>query len=174
MYTFPKEMKEALERCEASFVYYQRIGDKAVPVLASDGFCRRTGMPREHVLEWLQRGLFERLYPDDVGIVSQVSDEFLRHEGPYDVVFRCRLSAIEQGKYALIHGLGSWQTMPDGTELAVIAYANLSATMQTIQEKTQAYGLFQKDRFDGEAADGVGFDLGVVGVDGLQVIQKSG
>lgn len=147
MYTFPKEMKEALERCEASFVYYQKIGDKAVPVLASDGFCRNTGMPRKHVLEWLQRGLFERLYPDDVGIVSQVSDEFLRHEGPYDVVFRCRLSAIEQGKYALIHGLGSWQTMPDGTELAVIAYANLSATMQTIQEKTQAYGLFQKDRF---------------------------
>ncbi len=147
MYTFPKEMREALERCEASFVYYQKIGDKAVPVLASDGFCRRTGMPRAHVLEWLQRGLFERLCPDDVGIVSQVSDEFLRHEGPYDVVFRCRLSAIERGKYTLIHGLGSWQTMPDGTELAVIAYANLSDMIQTIQEKTQAYGLLQKDRF---------------------------
>ena len=147
MYTFPKEMKEALERCEASFVYYQKIEDKAVPVLASDGFCRRTGMPRAHVLEWLKRGLFERLYPDDVGLVSQVSEEFLRHEGPYDMVFRCRLSALERGKYTLIHGLGSWQTMPDGTELAVIAYANLSATMQTIQEKTQAYGLFQKDRF---------------------------
>lgn len=147
MYTFPKEMKEALERCEASFVYYQKIEDKAVPVLASDGFCRRTGMPREHVLKWLKRGLFERLYPDDVGLVSQVSEEFLRHEGPYDVVFRCRLSALERGKYTLIHGLGSWQTMPDGTELAVIAYANLSVTMQTIQEKTQAYGLFQKDRF---------------------------
>ena len=147
MYNFPKEMKEALERCEASFVYYQKIEDKAVPVLASDGFCRRTGMPREHVLEWLKRGLFERLYPDDVGLVSQVSEEFLRHEGPYDMVFRCRLSALERGKYTLIHGLGSWQTMPDGTELAVIAYANLSATMQTIQEKTQAYGLFQKDRF---------------------------
>ena len=41
---------------------------------------------------------------------------------------------IEQGKYALIHGLGSWQTMPDGTELAVIANANHSATMQTIQK----------------------------------------
>ena len=32
MYAFPKEMKEALERCEASFVCYQKIEDKAVPV----------------------------------------------------------------------------------------------------------------------------------------------
>ncbi len=147
MYTFPKEMREALESCEASFVYYQKIEGKAVPVLASDGFCRRSGMPREHVLEWLKRGMFERMFPDDVGIVSQVSNEFLRHEGPYDVMFRCRLSAVKEGTYTLIHGLGGWQTMPDGTELAVIAYANLSATMQTIQEKARAYGLFQKDRF---------------------------
>ena len=147
MYTFPKEMREALEGCKASFVYYQNVGGKAVPVLASDGFCHNSGIPREYVLEWLERGMFERMYPDDVGIVSQVSDEFLRREGPYDVVFRCRLSETEQGKYALIHGLGSWQTMPDGTELAVIAYANLSATIKTIQEKAQTYSLFQKDRF---------------------------
>ena len=147
MYTFPKEMKEALEDCGASFVYYQNIEGKGVPVLASGGFCRNTGMPREHVLDWLRRGLFERMCPDDVGIVSKVSDEFLRHEGPYDVIFRCRLSANEPQEYSLIHGLGSWQTMPDGTELAVIAYANLSATIDTIREKTEAYGLFQKDRF---------------------------
>ena len=147
MYTFPKEMKEALEDCGASFVYYQNIEGKGVPVLASRGFCRNTGMPREHVLDWLRRGLFERMCPDDVGIVSKVSDEFLRHEGPYDVIFRCRLSANEPQEYSLIHGLGSWQTMPDGTELAVIAYANLSATIDTIREKTEAYGLFQKDRF---------------------------
>ena len=147
MYIFPKETREALESCEASFVYYQNIDGEAIPVLASDGFCRRAGMPREHVLEWLKRGLFERMFPDDVGIVSQISEEFLHQEGPYDVVFRCRLSAIDKEKYALIHGLGGWQTMPDGTELAVIAYANLSATMKTIQEQTQAYGLFQKDRF---------------------------
>ena len=147
MYIFPKEMREALESCRASFVYYQNIDGEAVPVLASDGFCRNSGMPREHVLEWLKRGMFERMCPDDVGIVSKVSDEFLRHEGPYDVVFRCRLSAVEKGKYILIHGLGSWQTMPDGTELAVIAYANLSATIHTIQEKVQSYGLFQRDRF---------------------------
>ena len=147
MYTFPKETREVLESCEASFVYYQKIGDETVPILASDGFCRKTGVPRECVLEWLKNGLFERLCPDDVGFVSQISDEFLRHERPYDVLFRCKLPVIEDGKYALIHGLGSWQTMSDGTELAVIAYANLSDTIEIIREETRAYNLFQKDRF---------------------------
>ena len=147
MYTFPEEMKKALESSSVSFVYYQNVDGRAVPVLASDGFCRNAGMPREHVLDWLGRGMFERMHPDDVGIVSRVSDEFLHHRGPYDVVFRCRLSAIEKEKYVLIHGVGSWQTMPDQTELAVIAYSNLTASKKIIQEKTQTYGLFQKDRF---------------------------
>ena len=147
MYIFPEEMRKALESSAVSFVYYQDIDGKGVPVLASDGFCRNSGMPREYVLEWLSRGMFERMHPDDVGIVYRISEDFLNHKGRYDVVFRCRLSAIDKGKYVLIHGLGGWQTMPDGTELAVIAYANLSDTMETIQEKTQTYGLFQKDRF---------------------------
>jgi diguanylate cyclase (GGDEF)-like protein len=104
-------------------------------------------MPRKHVLEWLGRGLFERLHPDDVGIVSQVSEEFLQHTGPYNVVFRCRLSAVDSKEYILIHGIGNWQAMPDGTELAVISYANLTASMKSFQDNAQTYGLFQRDRF---------------------------
>ena len=47
----------------------------------------------------------------------------------------------------LLHGLGKWQTMPDGTELAVICYANITDTQDTIREKMEQYGLFRKDRF---------------------------
>ena len=147
MYTFPEEMRKTLESSAASFVYYQVINERVMPILASDGFCHNSGMPREHVLEWLGRGLFERLHPDDVGIVSQVAEDFMHHTGPYDVIFRCRLSAINSKEYILIHGIGNWQTMPGGTELAVISYANLTASMKTIQENTKSYGLFQKDRF---------------------------
>lgn len=147
MYIFPEEMRKALESSAASFVYYQNINDRAVPVLASDGFCRNSGMPKEQVLDWLGRNMFERMHPDDVGIVSQVSEEFLHQRGPYNVVFRCRLSAVDSKEYILIHGIGNWQTMPDGTELAVISYANLTASMRTIQENAQSYGMLQKDRF---------------------------
>ncbi|MBP5256270.1 MAG: hypothetical protein J6Z80_04355, partial [Clostridia bacterium] len=122
MYVFPEEMRKALESSAASFIYYQDIDGRGVPILASDGFCRNTGMPRDNILNWLAGGLFERIHPDDVGLVSQISEDYRTKKGPYDVTFRCRLSALNSKEYVLIHGTGSWQIMPDGTELAVIAY----------------------------------------------------
>ena len=110
MYTFPEDLKRAYESSPLSFVYYQNIDGRAVPVLASDGFCRNAGMDRGAVLDWLRIGMFERMHPDDVGVVSRISDDFLHQRGPYDVVFRCRIG----DDYQLIHGLGGWQTMPGG------------------------------------------------------------
>ncbi len=143
MYSFPAEMKQAYESSPLSFVYYQVIDGKGVPVLASEGFCRRTGVERERVLKWLETGLFVRLHPDDAGMVSRISESFMRHAGPYDVIFRCRIG----NNYEYIHGFGQWQTMPDGTELAVICYINVSETKEKIISFTAAYSLFQKDRF---------------------------
>ena len=76
MYCFPEELKKAYESSPLSFVYYQNINGRAVPVLASDGFCQNTGMSRDKVLTWLKAGLFERMHPDDVGFMSQVSGDF--------------------------------------------------------------------------------------------------
>ncbi|MBR0415284.1 MAG: EAL domain-containing protein [Clostridia bacterium] len=151
MYQFPKELKEAYESSPLSFVYYQNIEDKPVPVLVSEGFCRNTGASRDHVLEWLEAGMFERMHPDDVGVVSKISDDFLHHRGSYDTVFRCLLAPpagdADAPEYVLIHGLGKWQTMPDGTELAVITYANLSQTHQMMGEQMEAYNMLRNDVF---------------------------
>ncbi len=155
MYQFPEELKQAYEHSPLSFVYYQSIDDRAVPVLVSDGFCRNIGMCREAAVNWLRIGLFERIHPDDVGLLTQVSEGFLRHREPYDIVFRCRIEPVisdagaeaEPPHYSQIHGLGQWQIMPDGTELAVITYANLSATREVTTKKLEAYELFRRDRF---------------------------
>ena len=143
MYSFPAEMRKNYECSPLSFVYYQNIDGKGVPILASDGFCRKTGMSRDRVLKWLEAGLFVRMHPDDVGIVSEISDKFLRQQGPYDVVFRCRIGE----QYEYIHGLGHWQKMPDGTELAVIGYMNVTETKDNMFTVSEAYDLFRKDRF---------------------------
>ena len=147
-YRFPENLKEAYESSPLSFVYYQNINDRAVPVLASEGFVRNTGMPREKVLSWLSTGMFERMHPDDVGIVSQISDDFLHQRGEYDTIFRCRL---ENGKakeeYVYIHGVGKWQTMPDGTPLAVITYSNLTNTQQSNTEVVEKYLQQRSDSF---------------------------
>ncbi len=155
MYHFPEDLKKAYESSTMSFVYYQNIDDRPVPILVSDGFCRAVGVEREHVLNWLSVAMFERMDPDDVGVVSQVSDDFLHKRGPYDIVFRCRIDPTDGNPAAapsrivtmLVHGLGSWQTMPDGTELAVITYANLSTTLELTKDKMKAYAFSQSDRF---------------------------
>ena len=155
MYQFPDDLKKAYESSALSFVYYQNIDDRAVPILASEGFCRNIGMDHQSALEWLSVGMFERMHPDDVGVMSQVSDDFLHQRGPYDIVFRCRFDPIcadpnsrsAAARYEQVHGLGKWQTMPDGTQLAVITYANLTATREVTREKLEAYSLQQSDRF---------------------------
>ena len=152
MYKFPEDMKKAYESSPLSFVYYQNIDHKAVPILASDGFVRNTGLNREDALAWLKVGMFERMHPDDVGVVSQISDDFLHQRGPYDIVFRCRMDSVEKDseavpEYVQMHGIGKWQTMPDGMELAVITYANLSKTREATLNKVKAYEMFRQDRF---------------------------
>ena len=151
MYCFPESIKKAYESSPLSFVYYQNIEGRAVPVLASDGFVRNTGMGRDKVLAWLEAGLFERMHPDDVGFMSRVSDDFLNQRGPYDVLFRCRIGK----EYALIHGFGKWQVMPDGTELAVIGYTNVSQTKEGQLTIMERYVLSQKDKLYFDSVTGL-------------------
>ena len=143
MYTFPDEMRKSYESSPLSFVYYEIVNETAVPLLVSDGFCRNTGIARDRVLAWLSEGMFERMHPDDVGVVQRVSRDFIRREAPYDIIFRCRVGE----EYRYIHGFGAWQRMPDGTELPVIAYLNVTDTTKNRVTVTERYDLFRKDLF---------------------------
>ena len=155
MYQFPDELRSAYESSPLAFVYYEVVDGHVIPVLVSDGFCRNAGKSREDAISWLSAGLFERIHPDDVGLVSRVSDEFMHHRGPYNIIFRRRIdpdhSALNREevrpRYVKIHGIGKWQTMPDGTKLCVIAYDNLSRAREIVREKRESYQMFQKDRF---------------------------
>ena len=155
MYQFPEDLKKAYESSAASFVYYQNIDGKPVPVLISDGFCKTVGISREKACDWLSVAMFERMHPDDVGYVAKVGDEFLQKRGPYDIVFRCHIDPSDGNPDAvdapavdmLIHGLARWQTMPDGTELAVAVYSNLTNTRELTKEKMKEYVFSRNDRF---------------------------
>ena len=164
-YQFPEDLKKAYESSPLSFVYYQNSNGHAVPVLVSDGFCRNTGMPREIVADWLANGMFERMHPDDVGVVSQISDDFLHQRGAYDTIFRCRLERSHtdasaddhpaEEPYAYIHGIGKWQTMPDGTQLAVITYSNISQAQESTAKKIDMYMKLRHDSFYTDPLTGI-------------------
>ena len=143
MYIFPDEIRKAYEALPAAMVFDQYIDGKVVPLLISDGFCELVGMDREHVTAWFSESQFERLHPDDVGRVARVSEEFANHRGGYDLVFRTR----HPDGYHILHAVGKWMTMPEGTELALLTYADLTANFDAISGSMEDYHLFREDQF---------------------------
>ena len=143
MYQFSNEMRKAYESQPAAFVYYQSIDGNTVPLLVSDGFCKLFGRDRENVMIQMKEARFERIHPDDVGKVVQVLDDFENHQSGYDVIFRARF----ENDYHFIHALGQWQVMPDGTELEMVSYADLTAVEGSNEQATRRYQLFQRDEF---------------------------
>ena len=143
MYIFPEELRKAYEAQPIALVYDQLIDGKVVPLLVSDGFCDQVGMDREHAMAWFLEGQFERIHPDDVGRVAHVSVEFANHRSGYDLAFRTR----HVDGYHVIHAIGKWQTMPDGTELAVLTYSDLMDNFDAMSGTMEDYHLFRKDQF---------------------------
>ena len=143
MYHFPKEIRRAYETQPAALVYDQFIDGKVVPLLVSDGFCELVGMDREHAMAWFRDGQFERLHPDDVGRVARVSDEFAHKRSDYDLIFRTR----HADGYHVIHAIGKWQLMEDGTELALLTYSDLTANFTAMHGTEENYNLFKADQF---------------------------
>lgn len=143
MYIFPDDIRSAYEALPVALVFDQYIDGKVVPLLVSDGFCELVGMDRASAMAWFSNGQFERIHPDDVGNVASVSKGFINHSCGYDVIFR----SLHNGDYRFIHAIGWWMTMPDGTELALLTYTDVSASKDAILKIAQDYPLLQKDRF---------------------------
>ena len=144
MYQFSREVREAYERLNIALAVYQVIDSRVVTVLVSDGMCRARKDTREHLIHALDSSMFERVHPEDAGKLAVLGQEFARHERPYDSVFR---ASDEEGNIRLIHAVGNWQTMPDGTELAFCYYLDLSDSEEIIQESSRSYLEQQKEYF---------------------------
>ncbi len=143
MYIFPDDIRKAYESLPAALVFDQYIDGRVVPLLVSDGFCKLVGMERESAMQWFAKGQFERVHPDDVGNVSRVSRGFIERTCDYDVLFRC----LHPDGYHFIHAVGNWLTMPDGTELALLTYNDVTDSKDTILKIAENYHIFQEDRF---------------------------
>ena len=143
MYHFSEEFRQAYESLTFPLVIDQFIDEKVVPLLVSDGFCELTGLDRDKAMILMGAGQYDRVHPDDAGKVAQVSDDFAHHRSGYDQLVRCR----HEDGYHLIHIIGHWQTMPDGTELAFMVYTDVSSSKKVIEDSSLKYLLFQQDQF---------------------------
>ncbi len=131
------------ESMRVPFVFYQHIDHKVLPVLVSDGFCDQMNMDREKLMKLLSAGQYDTIHPDDAGRLLQITRGFAEHRNPYDVFFRSR----HQDGYHYIHSVGYWHTMPDGTELALLTYQDLSSSGEEFLKLDEKYHLSRQDLF---------------------------
>ena len=143
MYRFSDEVRKAYESLAVPLVFFQFIDGRVVPLLVSDGFCRLTDMDRPRAMKLMDTSQFERIHPDDAGKVARVSDDFAHHRAGYDQLFRCR----HEDGYHLIHAIGFWHNMPDGSEVAVLLYTDVSSSRKAIENSSLKYVLFKQDQF---------------------------
>jgi len=151
MFVFPEEIRKAYEAIPIPLVIDQLIDGKVVPLLVSDGFCRLVELDRDAAMKWFIGGQFERIHPDDAGNVAHVSDDFAHHRSGYNVFFRAR----HTDGYHYIHAVGEWMTMPDGTELALLTYTDVSESSKEIAVMTEKYHLFRQDEFYSDPVTGL-------------------
>ena len=76
MYVFPDELRRAYEALPFPLVFCQYIDGKAAPLLYTDGFCALVEMERSRANALFGKSQFERLHPDDVGRIAQISAGF--------------------------------------------------------------------------------------------------
>ena len=153
MYQFPEEVRKALEAMPLPIAYYQRDGKGIVASLVSDGLCKMMGTERSELISLLNSGLFERIHPDDAGRIARIVREFSNHLCGYDVIYRGKYS--QNDDYHYIHSIGRYQTAPDGTELAIFAYTDISESQSESNVLVENYTLFQKDLFFSDPVTGI-------------------
>ena len=153
MYQFPPDARKALEAMPLPIAYYQKDGDRIVAILVSDGLCKMMGAERDKLINHLNSGLLDRVHPDDAGRIARIIREFSNHLCGYDVIYRGKYS--QNDDYHYIHSIGHFQTAPDGTELAIFAYTDMSDSQSESNMFVENYTLFQKDQFYSDSVTGL-------------------
>ncbi|MBO4418727.1 MAG: EAL domain-containing protein [Oscillospiraceae bacterium] len=119
----------------------------------SEGLCELMGDEREKLVELYARDRLHTIHPDDAPRVRTDMQAFLRKEGSYDRIYRTRFAHGEM--YHYVHARGTWQTMPDGTELVCILYLDMSHCMDETDQLSGDGKLFRKDFFFRDSLTGL-------------------
>ena len=148
MYKLSDEIKKSYESLKVPMIIMgPSASGKYEPLAISAGFLDFYNVTREDFYEYytdrLNDGLFERVHPDQRTKLRAISLDFLDKKTEYDVTFKAR----RDDGYHLVHSVGYWQKMEDGTDLAFIVYADVQKHEDVLLELSDKYRLFQKDEF---------------------------
>ena len=153
MFTFSDEARRTFEAMPIPLAYYQRVDGNVRATLVSDGLCEMMGTTREKLLKGLNKGLTKQVHPEDVGRLSRISREFEQGLCGYDVIYRGKYGSDRE--YHTIHSIAKKQLTPDGEELALFVYTDVSESEGQIRMLAESYEMLQKDRFYNDSVTGL-------------------
>ncbi|MBQ7370541.1 MAG: EAL domain-containing protein, partial [Blautia sp.] len=120
-YQFSDEKRETLEGMPQPFGVYQYSEKKVSALILSKGFCDLFGYTdHEKAYTDMNRKIYGFVHPDDAERITNVGLRFIAEGGIYDVVYRTKNRKASW--YQVVHAIGKYVTMEDGSRLAYIWY----------------------------------------------------
>ncbi|MCR5666202.1 MAG: GGDEF domain-containing phosphodiesterase [Eubacterium sp.] len=118
-----KEERTFYEKLQIPLVLYDVSNGNMRAELIADGLCSVGTKDRETFLNQLNTDLYLQVHPDDKEWLKHDITNFIRKMNDLDVVYR---NKIHNGEgYRMVHAIGKWQLMNDGSEMACLAYYDM-------------------------------------------------
>ena len=135
------EERAIYEKMQLPIVIYDYSNGKLHAELISEGLCNVANNERQAFLDQLNKDIYYQVHPDDIGWLKRDIENFLHRLSSLDTVFRNRINKI--GGYCMIHAIGKWQVMNDGSEMVFISYYDMLNPEEKIA-KLFSYGEHDK------------------------------
>ena len=120
MYSFPPNIKVAMEQSVVPIAVYQFINKRVRTVLLTAGFIEMLGLKSfEEGYELMDTNMYRDTHPDDIPRIASEAIRFATNEIPvYKVIYRSKIN----GEYHIIHAEGRHVTTEEGERLAYVWY----------------------------------------------------
>ena len=120
--------REFFERIAIPQVLFSYTDGKTNAVLVSDSLCDLLSVDRRSLIERIDKNPIEFVHPDDAVWMVNLFHRFVEDHSSMDVMFR--FVNKQDGGYQLMHGIGLWQPLENGSEV-IMFYFDVIKRMQS-------------------------------------------
>ncbi|MCR5468807.1 MAG: diguanylate cyclase [Lachnospiraceae bacterium] len=118
-----KVERDFYEKLQIPLVLFDLSDGKLHAELISDGLCDVGTKDRETFIRQLNLDLYTQVHPDDKAWLKHDITTFVQRMSDLDVVYRNKINNGEG--YRMVHMIGKWQPMDDGTEMVCFSYYDM-------------------------------------------------
>lgn len=107
--------------------------------ILTNELCRILNIKRDVLLKEFSGDILAQVHPSDVDWLRAAVLKFASEHAMLDVIFRYRIP--DKDEYMLLHTVGKWQKMEDGSEMILLGFNDMRRTQSGIG---QLYAEFEK------------------------------